>query len=220
MRSFILLPVGVVLLVGCSVSYAGGDYSSQTRELPSFDRIEASRGVEVTVACGETTGAVLKGDAKALADLDLRVEGHTLIVRRGSMFDSGHWPVHVALTANRPLDKLEASSGSSIDAPACAVTGDRIALEASSGGTLHVAAKSGHLSAEASSGGTIGLLPGGRIDVHDADIHASSGGSVRICSTERLSGHASSGGSITSESWGSGDRSSSSGGDFSTRSCS
>jgi len=220
MRSSVLLSATALLLAGCSGSYAvGRDNISATRDLPSFDAIEASRGVEVAVACGAAPSAVLKGDSNEVADIELRVEGHTLIVTRKSMFGD-HWPVHIDLIASHPLDKLAASSGSTIEAPVCALSADRLGLHASSGGTLHLAARTASLSAEASSGGTIGLLKDGRIDVQEADIRASSGGSVRVCKAERLSGHASSGGSITSESAGAGDRSSSSGGDFSTRSCS
>lgn len=220
MPKALFVTAAVLALTGCVTVYAGsGDTVTQNRDLPNFDRLESSRGVSVTLACGPVAKAVLHGDADEVANIDLHVEGHTLIVRRNSTFGGYRLPVHIEVTTPQPLDRMEASSGSSVDAPACTVSADRLDLHASSGAELKVAGRTEHLTAEASSGGTITRLNGGRLDARDADLHASSGGSVRVCSVGHLNGHASSGGNISSEESGSGDRSSSSGGDFSTRRC-
>jgi hypothetical protein len=221
MRHSLFVTTAALLLAGCSISVvASGEPITHNSDLPSFDRLEASRGVLVTLSCGPASKAVIRGDLKEVMDTDVHVEGRVLTVRRARMIGDDRPRVHVEVTTSQPLDHIEASSGSSVDAPSCALSPERLDLEASSGATLDLAVNTHHLTAEASSGGTISRLEGARIDATEADLHASSGGTVRVCSVGRPSGRASSGGAITSESSESGDRSSSSGGDFSTRRCS
>lgn len=220
MRQSLFIAAATLALSGCITVYANeGESITQNRDLPSFDQMESSRGVSVSLSCGSAPKAVLHGPAEEVENIDLHVEGHTLIVRRNSSWGSHHGRVHIEVTVAQPLDRLEASSGSTIEAQPCSVSADHLAADASSGGELRLAGRTGRLTAEASSGGTIALLSGGRLDARDAEIRASSGGSVRVCSVGHLNGHASSGGSVTSEEPGSGDRSTSSGGDFSTRRC-
>ena len=221
MRHAISVTAAALLLAGCSFTFViAGESITQNRDLPSFDQLETSRGVSVSLSCGPAARAVLHGDSNAVADIDMHVEGHVLIVRRGSLFDHNRAPVHIDLTTAQALDRVQSSSGSSVDAPTCALSPERLDLDASSGATLQLAANTRRLTAEASSGGTISQLEGARIDAGDADVRASSGGTIRVCSVGRLNGRASSGGSITSENSAAGERSSSSGGDFSTRRCS
>src|SRR5579859_3049470 len=220
MRKSILI-TATFLLSGCVTVYAsGGETITQNRDLPAFDKLEASRGVTVTLSCGPASKAVLQGEAEEVANIDLHVEGRTLIARRNSSWHGGyHQQVHIDVTTVQPLDRLQTSSGSTVEAQSCAISPQRLDLEASSGGELKLAGRTERLTAEASSGGTINRLNGGRIDAGDAEIHASSGGSVRVCSVGHLNGHASSGGSISTEQSGAGERNASSGGDFSTRRC-
>lgn len=221
MRQSLFLTTAALLLAGCTVTYvSAGETITQNRDLASFDRLETSRGVYVTLSCGTAAKAVLHGESDAVADIDIHLEGRVLTVRRASMSDHGRLPVHIDLTTAQALDRIESSSGSSVDAPACAISPEKLDLEASSGATLHLAANTHRLTAEASSGATISRLDGARIDAKEADVRASSGATIRVCSVGRLSGRASSGGSISAESWETGERSSGSGGDFSTRRCS
>lgn len=220
MRQSYLIATATLLLSGCVTVYASsGETITQNRDLSSFHQLEASRGVMVTLSCGPAAKAVLHGDAEEVANIDLHVEGHTLIVRRNSSWGGNRHPVHIDVTTDQALDRMEASSGATVDAQPCSVSPERLDVDASSGGELKLAGRTGHLTAEASSGAGIGLLSGGRLDARDAEIRASSGASVRVCSVGHLDGHASSGGSITSEQAGSGDRGASSGGDFYTRRC-
>ena len=220
MRHSFLIATATFLLAGCSVSYASsGDTVTQHRDLSAFDKLETSGGVNVTLSCGPAAQAVLRGDSEAIDKIETIVEGHTLVVRRSSNWHIGHESVRIDVTATGPLVRLSASSGSMVEAPACAISSDRLDLGASSGAELRVAGKTEHLSAEASSGGTIKRPSGARLDAHDADLRASSGGTVRVCSVGHLDGRASSGGSISTEEAGSGDRSSSSGGEITTRRC-
>src|SRR5579859_5173181 len=148
MRKSILI-TATFLLSGCVTVYAsGGETITQNRDLPAFDKLEASRGVTVTLSCGPAAKAVLRGEAEEVANIDLHVEGHTLIARRNSSWGGYHSPVHIDVTAAQMLDRLDASSGATVEAPACAASDERLDLAASSGGELKVAGKTGRLNAE------------------------------------------------------------------------
>ena len=230
MRKYLFTWLATVPLTACVIvadggghhAYAAGsgDTMTETRPLPGFSQIESSRGVIVTVSCGATPQAVLSGPSEEVRDMELEVHSGTLVVRRGSNHDHGRYPVRVDLTAPGPLDRLEAGSGSSLSVPSCAMSSERIRLDAHSGADIKVAGNARSINAEASSGASIMPLRGARLDGGSAKVSASSGGTVRICAAGRLDASASSGGSIASESAGQGDRSSHSGGSIETRSCS
>lgn len=224
MRPNILFLSTALLLGGCvSVSIASSDAigaeTDETRSLGRFDRVETSRGVDVALICGGEAKAVLHGGANDVAKIETVVEGGVLKIRRNSMWGNSRPPVHVDVTTPAAVKGLESSSGSSLRAPACAISPERLDAEASSGGSLRFSANTGRLHAEASSGGDIGPMKDGRIDARDAEIEASSGGSVRVCAIGHLDASASSGGTVVSESAATGNRSTSSGGDIATRRC-
>ncbi len=221
MKTYALTTLTALLLVAACAQAAESPQTSETRPLGSFDQVKAARGLDVTIVCGGTPQAKIEGTAADVADVELRLQGHTLTVGRASTFGGHSRPVHVELTSPKPLDLLHASSGGSLKVPACAVSTDHLNLESSSGGTLRLAGSTGRLVAEASSGGDIKPLAGERIDAASADLSASSGGSIRLCKVSNMSGHASSGGDITTEPGGTANEiHSSSGGSIGTKSCS
>jgi len=205
-------------LAGCVTIVDARDID-QNRTLPTFDKVQASRGIEVSLRCGPAPAARLEGDEHDLANTELSVESGVLTVRRASMIGSYHRTVHVEVTAPGPLVRLSAGSGANIDAPACVTSHEHLDLAASSGATIHLAADVRRLSVDTGSGASIRPLKGGRIDAADAEIDASSGSSVRLCKVGRMQADASSGADIMAESIGSGDSHSSFGGGVSLRQC-
>ena len=80
-----LLALINLLLAGCASAPISGEEVSETRPLPAFETVEVSRGISVTLACGDQAKALLRGDASDLAGTEIAVNGSTLVVRRGSM---------------------------------------------------------------------------------------------------------------------------------------
>jgi len=208
-----------IILFAAGLTIAGAASANETRELKPFDQIETSRGVEVTLVCGGSPKAVLQGSAEDIADLEVMVEGHALIVRRASMWGNNHRHARIEVTAAQPLEKLEASSGSEVRAQACAFSTDHVDLSGSSGAEVRLAANTGRLTIDADSGASFAPISGGRIDAKDAKISVTSGASVKVCAVGHLSGRASTGGNITTENDPSGDFHANTGGNISTRSC-
>lgn len=220
MRKSRLSILAALPLAGCiSVTVVGTHDTSQNRTLPAFDKVQTSRGIEVSLRCGPSPSAHLEGSADDLANTELSVEDGMLTARRSSAIGGYRGTVRVEVTAPGPLVRLAASSGSSLDAPACLTSHERLEVDASSGAAIHLAADVRRLVAEAGSGATIRPLRGTRIDAADAEIDAGSGATVRLCKVGAMRASASSGASVTAESTGSGDSRTSFGGDFSLRTC-
>ena len=194
---------------------------TETRTLSAFDQVRVSRGVSVTLVCGQTAQARLEGESAVdLSDTVTSIEGSVLTVTRSSLLGNHHRPVHVAVTAPRAVDHVKVSSGGSIAVPSCAASPDHLDLEASSGGDVVLAGKTAHLTAQASSGGSIKPPHGERLDAGEARLSASSGGTIGLCNVSNLSGKASSGGTIDTESGGANNEiHSSSGGNIGIRTC-
>lgn len=215
MRKSIAICVAALASIGVfGAGYAA--HAEETRDLSPFDHLETSRGVEVNVTCGDKTQAVLKGDTE---DMEVKVEGRTLIVRHGSMFNGGHHHAQVDVTTARPLDRIEASSGTELKVEGCAVSKERLDVSASSGTAIKLAGATDKLSIDANSGASVGVLRGGRLDAKEARIEVSSGASVRVCAVGRLTGRAGTGGSILTENDASGDTRSSLGGSIASKAC-
>ena len=220
MKTSNLIVLAGLALAGCvSVTVIGGHDTSATRTLSAFDKVQTSRGIEVSMRCGPSPSALLRGEEDDLANTEVSVEDGVLTVRRSSMIGGYRGNVHVEVTAPGPLVRLSASSGSSLEAPACLISHDKLELAAASGATIHLAADVRRLVADTGSGSTIRPLDGTRIDVADAEVDSGSGSTVRLCRVGKMKASASSGASITAESVGSGDTSTSFGGGFSLRKC-
>ena len=219
MKRFHLVSILAILpLAGCG---HGGDapIASQTRKLAAFDQIQVARGIEVSLHCGGMPAAMLRGEADDLADTEISVEGGILTARRNSREGKYHRAVHVDVTAANPLFRLVASSGATLEAPACAVTTDQLELDSSSGGAIRLAGDIRRLVVAAGSFSTIHPMRDARLDAREARIEAAGGASVQVCAIGELDASASSGGTITAESFSAGESRASSGGGVSIGRC-
>lgn len=206
MNRFHLVSILAALsLAGCGHGSGDAPITSQTRRLAAFDQLQVSRGIEVSVHCGGMPSAMLRGEADDLADTEISVEGGILTARRDSPTGRYHRGVHVDVTAANPLVRLVASSGATLEAPACAVATDQLELDSSSGAAIRLAGDVRRLVVAAGSGSTIHPLREARLDAREAKIEAAGGASVHVCSVGELEAGASSGGSISAESIGAGE---------------
>jgi len=207
-------------LAGCvNVTVIDSNKISESRSLPAFDKVQASRGIDVVLQCGPVPSAILRGEETDIANTELSVENGVLTARRASMMGGYHRTVHAEVTAPGPIVKLSAASGASLDAPSCLTSRDRLEVEASSGASIQLAGDARRLIADSESGATIRPLKGERIDAADAEVEASSGSVVRLCKVGALKGSSSSGASIVAESIGSADSHTGSGGGISLKNC-
>lgn len=216
MRDFMTL-----WLAGLMVCGAAANAAERTDTVSTFEKLEASRGFDVEVVCGETSSVALSGPSDGVADTKVSVNGKTLkIERKASSLDvSSKDTVRVKVTTIKPLDSLAISTGVDLRAAACAITSDHLDLTASTGANIKTAAKVNRLVIDASTGADIGPLPGQRIDALETKVHASTGADIKLCKAGKLSGSLSLGSDISIESADSRDVSTSLGADVTTRDC-
>lgn len=217
MRDF--MTVWLAGLVMCGVA---ANAAERTDSVSAFEKLEASRGLRVEVACGDTPSVVISGPSASVADTKTSISGKTLRIERSANFinDDDKKEVHVKVTTSQPLDSLAISTGVDMKAQACAIGSDHLDLTASTGADLKTAAKVNRLVVDASTGSDIGPLPGQRIDALEAKVHASTGSDIKLCKVGKLSGSLALGADLKIEGSDSSDVSTSFGADVTHHTCS
>jgi len=216
MRRIIECGLLALMLCGRAAIAAEGE---DVRKLAPFDRIEISKGVAAKLTCGEDYKATVTGTADDRADTRVAVEGHTLVVTRNANFQNSHSTVQVQLATGKPIEKISVSTGVTLQAESCALSSDKLEIDASTGATVKMAAAVNHLTVDAGLGAEIKPISGQRIDAKLASIHATTGVDIRLCSIEVLEGNASLGADISAESIRTNSVHTGLGADVSTRSC-
>jgi len=210
-----------VWLAGLVVCGVAADAAERTDSVSAFEKLEASRGFNVELACGDSSSVAISGPSDGVADTKTSVVGKTLkIERKSRSFDiNSKDSVHVKVTVSQPLDSLAISTGVDLVAPACAIGSDHLDLTASTGADIKTAAKVNRLVIDASTGADIAPLPGQRIDAAETKVHASTGSDIKLCKAGKLSGSLALGSDLTIESSDSSDVSTNLGADITHRDC-
>lgn len=210
-----------VWLAGLVVCGMAANAADRTDSVSAFEKLEASRGFDVEVVCGNTPSVALSGRSSDLADTKVSVSGKTLkIERKGSSFELNNKDtVQVKVTTTGPLDSLAISTGVDLKAPACAISNDHLDLTASTGADIKTVAKVHRLVIDASTGADISPLPGSRIDADETKVHASTGADIKMCKAGKLTGSLALGSDLVIESSESTDVSTALGADVSHRDC-
>ena len=215
MRDFMTIWVAGLVMCGAAASAA-----ERTDSVSAFEKLEASRGFQVEVTCGDTPSVVLSGPGSDVADTRTSVNGKTLkIERKTSITVSVKDDVHVKVTTSQPLDSVAISTGVELKAEACAIANDHLDLAVSTGATIKTAAKVNRLVIDASTGADVDPLPGQRIDSLETKVHASTGADIKICKAGKLSGSLALGSDLSIESSDSTDVSTNLGAEISHRDC-
>jgi hypothetical protein len=180
---------------------------SETRQLPAFNQLDASSGIQVIYTPGSSKKVSVKGDSNLVKQLVTEVINNKLTVRLDVKSFRTNNPLIVEITTDsltqvtigagcnftvhgamkQNILVLDAGSGSSAD-----LTGEfeQFSADMSSGSSAKFAGKAAHAKIGASSGSEVkasSLICG------TADIEASSGASISINVTNELSVDASSG---------------------------
>lgn len=185
------------ILLGAAMVAASGAAKADTANLAlsGFSKIKVSAGVTTQIVAGAPYAVRAEGGAEALARLDARVDGDTLVLGRKHR-DGWSWKRRddrvVVYVSTPKLDSLDASSGASATATGVESTG--FAAQASSGAAVTIAGSCGAFSADASSGASLSARA---FKCKTLNADASSGASITAFASESVAADASSGGSIS-----------------------
>jgi hypothetical protein len=179
--------------------------------LKPFKSLEVGGSITIELIHGSSNKAIVTMEKGDYDDLEIEVEGDELSIE----FDKG-WRMKsqpkatiklyyselngidvsagAKVTGSDMLKasemELEASSGGHLSVQ---IECDALEAEVSSGGSISVSGKADGISAEASSGGS---FSGAELATQNADLDASSGGSIKVMVSKTLKAEASSGGTI------------------------
>jgi hypothetical protein len=208
--TFLLL---VFLLSSCwfpGLSVRGnGNVKEEVRQVDEFDRISASRGVDVYITQGSPQKVVVVADDNLLEVIQTKVHGHELqIYADENIRRASEKKVMVTVES---LHAIEASSGANVYSQG-QIRSEDMTVSASSGANQTLALNVKDLRADCSSGANIRLsgiakeaeletssganLISPELQADQCKMSASSGGNVSATVTGKLEAHASSGGNV------------------------
>ena len=171
-----------------------GVTSPETRDFgtSSFSRVEVGSGISMVYSQDPNASVTAKLERGKWEQVDIKVEGDTLIARKARNTSWGrHGPRITVYAASPGLTKVEAGSGSSFKGSL--VAGD-LKIDASSGSSLSMEGACTSLNLDASSGSSVRLE---KLECQSADIDASSGSSIQVFASQQVDVDASSGSSIS-----------------------
>lgn len=201
----------VLILFICIAGYAQQELYSETRTVDQFDRVTASRGIEVIIDEGESsTITVETNDLNALNRIETVVRDGTLEINIGHGIRPKNLTARVTISASQ-LSCIRSSSGASICTMGT-LTGDNIEVSAGSGSHINLNLDAGIVECNSSAGSMVRLSgktknmeahagSGGVVEANElvsekAYATASAGGITNLNVNDELAAKASSGGSV------------------------
>lgn len=210
--------LSAAILAGLAVNSNAAD---QTQDFTNFSKVDASAGVNVTIAVGEAFAVAAQSDRDADLDrLEMRRDGDTLVIRQNvkrgwswGLFDLANrrkGDIHVdvsmpqlAEVASHAGANVTATGDLSGDLVARATSGSDLLLKGATDATLSLSASSGaDLTVEGGcQAATLDASSGADLDARDLACdaviaHASSGADIETRALSRIIAKASSGGDI------------------------
>jgi hypothetical protein len=187
MRRVVL--AAVALAVACTNVRGSGTAKTEERAVPAFTTVDVGSGIQADVRVGPAGPVSVTADDNILPLVESDVDQGRLVVRLKEPA-STMTKIHVVASAPS-ITAVHASSGA--DVKAAGLTGLALALDASSGATLHADGSTKSLAVTASGGAT---LDASGLVAANVVVSASGGAKVGIQATAGAGGTAGSGASV------------------------
>ncbi|MEI7064455.1 GIN domain-containing protein [Dickeya chrysanthemi] len=177
--ALVLLP----LTVACSPA------NQQNVDVPSFTTLDVSRGLNVTLVCGNGYRVETSARQDVLEKLVIRPQGQSLIIENHASDDSilRNHDATIRITVAAPINTVKAQAGVKMAVPACAVSSDTFTVNGSMGTDLNIAGTTHRLD--------LSLAMGAAFNSHEkafsaqeAVVNIAMGVDARLCHVRQLSG--------------------------------
>ncbi|RNM20613.1 hypothetical protein EFS38_17775 [Dickeya undicola] len=171
------------LMAACSPA------DQQNLDVPSFTTLDVSRGLSVTLVCGNGYRVEASARQDVLEKLVIRPQGQSLVIENHSSDDNILRDHSAAITVvvSAPINAVKAQSGVKMTVPACAVSPDTFSVDGSMGTEINVAGNTRQLD--------LSLAMGSSFNTHeaifsaqDAVVNIAMGVDARLCHVQQLSG--------------------------------
>jgi hypothetical protein len=202
--------VGILFLF-VMIASAAFAQESETRQLEKFTGIRVGEAIDLYLKKGEKESAKIEVEGVKLSDVLTETTGSYLRVHMRQGNYHGHRSVKVYVTYVSPIEKINASSASSvfsegvlktnnldISAASAAdvelqIEAESVTVDVASAGDITLEGKARNCTIEASSAGTVDAY---NCECEKVDATVSSAGTAKVNATKSLDARASSAGSI------------------------
>ncbi|UPT54223.1 GIN domain-containing protein [Dickeya zeae] len=182
--ALVLLP----LTVACSPT------NQQNVDVPSFTTLDVSRGLNVTLVCGNGYRVETSARQDVLEKLVIRPQGQSLVIENHASDDSilRDHDATVRITVNAPITVVKAQAGVTMSIPACAVSPDAFAVNGSMGTAVNVAGTTRRLDLSLAMGASFNAHEKAShekaFSAQEAVVNIAMGVDARLCHVRQLSG--------------------------------
>jgi hypothetical protein len=199
----------VITLSGLLLALTIFAQSKETRNLSSFNELSVSEAIKVELVKGSSEKAEVEVTGTDAKNVLTEVSGDRLKIHMAS----GNWKnvnAFVRLTY-KDLEEIDVSSAAHVSTEST-ISSDRMEMDVSSAGKADLIFNVGQMEVDVSSAGNLraqgevdeievdvssaGSMSAYDLECKNADLAASSAGSIKITVTEKIDARASSGGSI------------------------
>ena len=205
--------IRIILAASTAAFVLAAPAMAETRnfDVPSFDGLEVSAGIDVNFETGGGQSVSVENKNGNFDDIIVEVKGGKLVLKRPRKIGWGKRPRYNVTVSAPSLNSVQASSGADVtgsglsgervrietssgaDADITGIDAVRISLDSSSGSDLDASGTCDSLTADSSSGSDI---EAGNLICRIGAADASSGSDITIHVTEAVSAEASSGAGI------------------------
>lgn len=215
MKQIIYFLTGIFLALGISSCIfsptikGNGNVVEQERHLSDFDKIKASRGMNVYITQGTQTQVLVKADENLLEVIKTEVVGDVLEVKATSNIrNAKEKKVYVTLPE---VELIKASAGSNVFSEN-EISSKNLEISASAGSNMHLSIKTQEASVSASAGSNISLegeaenfygkasaganIKAGELKTSNTEAKVSAGANIWINTKSKLQASANSGGNV------------------------
>jgi hypothetical protein len=214
-RQFLIIPASIAVIFLFSCNYfpgnnkLSGEIVSDQREVPDFEGIDVSSGIDVILSQGNSHRVVVKADKEVIDNIVTEVHGGILkIYSNRSMWRISNITVEVTFVT---LNHIKASAGSDIKSDEALnfndltidsssgsditlnLTARSLDISASSGSDAKFSGKTGSLSVQSSSGSDFNAYD---LQSENVEVTTSSGSDVRITALKSIQVNASGGSDV------------------------
>ncbi|MCI4184855.1 DUF2807 domain-containing protein [Dickeya dianthicola] len=177
--ALVLLP----LTVACSPA------NQQNVDVPSFTTLDVSRGLSVTLVCGNGYRVEASARQDVLDKLVIRPQGQRLIIENHSSDDNilRDHDAAITVTINAPINTVKAQAGVRMTVPACAVSPDTFTVDGSMGTEITVAGNTRLLDLSLAMGSSFNTREP-TFSAQEAVVNIALGVDARLCHVRQLSG--------------------------------
>lgn len=208
MKIFSTLLFSMFLILGVNAQDEGENEQTQTRKMGSFDRVKASKGVNVTLIEGSKESVEVRIRNGSLTDVVTELKSRQLNVKMKTKIYKG-MAVQVYVTY-KTIREIEAGSGASIDAENT-IYADKLKLRAGTDSNIQLDVDVNAIEVSGSASRTelsgtckvqeVNIGTGGKylsypLESKEAVVKATLGSSIEISVDEKLTATAGSGGVV------------------------